>query len=79
MAAPPLEAGAVKATVAVPLTPETAAVPMVGASGFPADTAPPTKLVQALPLYICSSPEAPQLLHQISNPANGATMAIFWE
>ncbi len=45
-------------------------------SGVATLAAPPTKFVHAVPLYTCTSPEVPQLLHQIIKLAVGETIAF---
>ena len=74
MAPPPLEAGAVKATLAWALP--AVATGLVGAPGTARLAGPPIKLVQLVPLLTCNSPAVPQFVHQTISPAAGLTMAI---
>ena len=50
---------------------------VVVSMGIAYDAVPPIILVQVLPLYTCISPEVPQSLHHINNPATGNKMANF--
>ena len=54
------------------------AIPIVGAPGtvIAVSTGTPEMCVHSVPLYTCSSPLVPQLLHQIINPATGASIKI---
>ena len=74
MALPPLEAGAVKATLACVLP--AVATGLVGAPGTAALAVPPIIFVQIVPLLTCNSPAVPQLVHQTISPAAGLTMAF---
>ena len=75
MALPPLEAGAVKATLACVLP--AVATGLVGAPGTAALAVPPIIFVQIVPLLTCNSPAVPQLVHQTISPAaTGLAMAF---
>ena len=76
MALPPLEAGAVKATLACVLP--AVATGLVGAPGTAALAVPPIIFVQIVPLLTCNSPAVPQLVHQTISPAAGLAMAFLW-
>ena len=76
MVPPPLEAGGLNSTLAWALP--AVATGLVGASGTAKLAWPPIRLVHAVPLLICNSPEEPQFVHQTISPAAGVTMAFRW-
>ena len=73
---PPFETGAVNDTEAFVYP--AVAIKFVGEPGIVGLADDPEILVQEVPLKTCTSPNGPQLEHQITSAVAGDTIAIFW-